>query len=91
MRAGASPDTSSVRRGSASGLGAAIIEAPFAARKDKRIVPRRSNKSSNALVIVIVIILLALFLLSRTQQAGLRYPLLKSWQKLFCTLTESVT
>ena len=30
-RAGPSPDTSSVRRGSASGLGAAIIEAPFAA------------------------------------------------------------
>ena len=61
-----------MRRGSASGLGAAIIEAPFAARKDKRIVPRRSNKHSNAIVIVIVIILLALFLLRRTQQAGLR-------------------
>ncbi len=56
-------------QGSASGLGAA----PFPARKDKKIVPRRGNKHSNAIVIVIVIILLALFLLRRTQQAGLRY------------------
>ena len=41
--------------------------------KDKRIAPRRGNKNSNAVVIVIVIILLALFLLRRTEQAGLRY------------------